>query len=350
MNLVVYGISHAIVDAACVALIFSLLVSNAINIEYFVALAIIYNVLAFGTQPIFGLITDKIKNPKFSAISGSLLTALAILIAFLSPLAATIIAGIANALFHIGGGTISLNLTKNKATAPAIFVAPGALGLLIGTFIGGSRNFIAWPFIIVLIFMSMAMYFTKHPKINYRQDEKINVKYFELIILLLFFVVAIRSLIGSVVALPWKTDLLLLFVFTMGVVLGKALGGILGDKYGWTKVSVISLVVSAPLLAFGAMNPYLAIFGMFLFNFTMPITLVAISNTLPGRPGFSFGLTTLALIVGFLLTYTDLKTQLSTNLAIFVIILISTVLLFYALKLYDSKIKLPKNKIISRGK
>jgi hypothetical protein len=45
------------------------------------------------------------------------------------------------------------------------------------------------------------------------------------------------------------------------------------------------------------------IFGIFLFNMTMPITLVVISNTFQGRQGFAFGLTTLALIIGALPYY-----------------------------------------------
>jgi hypothetical protein len=35
---------------------------------------------------------------------------------------------------------------------------------------------------------------------------------------------------------------------------GKAFGGILSDRFGWIKISVGALLISAPLLAFGKVN------------------------------------------------------------------------------------------------
>ena len=132
-NLTVYGLSHAAIDASCAAVAFSLLSSKSITNEYLIQLAIMYNAIAFGSQTLFGILVDKYRCPKLSAISGSIITASAIPVSFLSPLYGIILAGTGDALFHVGGGTISLNLTKNKAAAPGIFVAPGALGLLLGT-------------------------------------------------------------------------------------------------------------------------------------------------------------------------------------------------------------------------
>lgn len=337
-NLTVYGLSHAAIDASCAAVAFSLLYSKSITNEYFIQLVVMYNVIAFGPQTLFGLLIDKYRCPKLSAISGSIITASAILVSFLSPLYAIILAGIGNALFHVGGGAISLNLTKNKAAAPGIFVAPGALGLIIGTLYGKSGSFTAWPLLIIIAILCALMYYIKYPEINYKTDEKINTNYFESIILLLLMTIVARSVIGSVVVLPWKSDIFLLATLTSGIVLGKAFGGIIGDKYGWQKVGVISLLISAPLLAFGAAIPDAAILGMFLFNFTMPITLVAISNTLPGRPGFSFGLTTLALIIGVLPTYAGAGSLLSQSPSVFAIIISSAIVLYYALFLYSRKI------------
>ena len=108
----------------------------------------------------------------------------------------------------------------------------------------------------------------------------------------------------------------------------------MADKFGWIRVAVGALVLSIPFLVFGANIPYLAIVGMFLFNITMPITLVAISNILPGRPGFAFGLTCLALILGALPAFSGLKHVLGGKLFIFTIIVISSLALYYALKIY----------------
>ncbi len=337
-NLTVYGLSHAAIDASCAAVAFSLLSSKLITDEYFIQLVIMYNVIAFGSQTLFGLLVDKYRCPKLSAISGSIITASALLVSFLSPLYTIILAGIGNALFHVGGGIISLNLTKKKASAPGIFVAPGALGLLIGTLYGKSESFTAWPLLIIIAILCALMYYIKCPEINYKTDEKINTNYFESIILLLLMTIVARSVIGSVIVLPWKSDIFLLVTLTSGIVLGKAFGGIIGDKYGWQKVGVISLLISAPLLTFGEEIPDAAILGMFLFNFTMPITLVAISNTLPGRPGFSFGLTTLALIIGVIPTYAGTGSYLSQSPSVFTIIISSAIILYCALFFYSRKI------------
>lgn len=118
--------------------------------EKFVYLVILYNVLAFALQAPFGLFVDKLKMPVHSAIIGTLLVAVATLF-IKTPFVAASISGIENALFHIGGGIISLNLIPKKATMPSIYVAPGALGLMVGALVGKAGFFISWPFIGLLI-------------------------------------------------------------------------------------------------------------------------------------------------------------------------------------------------------
>jgi hypothetical protein len=71
-------------------------------------------------------------------------------------------------------------------------------------------------------------------------------------------------------------------VLTISIFLGKGLGGIIADKFGWMRVAILSLISSAIILPFGSAIPLLGIFGIFLFNITMPITLVSIVNLMPG--------------------------------------------------------------------
>ncbi|MCX6751666.1 MAG: hypothetical protein NT161_02785 [Candidatus Nomurabacteria bacterium] len=258
-------------------------------------------------------------------------------IAFLSfPIISIVLAGIGNALFHVGGGSISLNLTPKKVTAPGIYVAPGALGLFIGIMLGKSGGFVASPFILALLILCLLMFVIKKPEMDYVREEvkKIRFNYFELILLLVFLSITIRSLVGMLMVFPWKTNIDLAIILTIAIVLGKGLGGILADKFGWIRIAVGALVLSIPFLVFGANIPFLAIIGMFLFNITMPITLVAISNILPGRPGFAFGITCLALILGALPAFSGLKQLLGGQSFIFIIIVISVLALFYALRTY----------------
>jgi len=338
-NLFVYGTTHALVDGICAAVIFSILKNQIVSTRDFVSLVILYNVLAFGLQAIFGFATDYFKSPRAVAFLGCILTGLSA-VTFLSfPVGAIIFAGLGNALFHIGGGSISLNLTPKKATAPGIYVAPGALGILVGTLLGRGGQFIAWPFILILIILCFLMFIIKKPEMNYERGVVIRNKfnYFELVLLLIFLSIAIRSLVGAVIVFPWKTNIELLIILTFAVVLGKGLGGILADRFGLIRIAIGALVLSVPFLAFGANIPYLAIIGMFLFNITMPITLIAISNILPGRPGFAFGLTCLALIFGMIPAFFQMRQALANSWFIFGITIISALALFGGLSLSSKK-------------
>jgi len=111
-------------------------------------------------------------------------------------------------------------------------------------------------------------------------------------------VIAVRAFVGSGLALPWKTEPLLLISLTAAVVLGKAAGGILADRFGRTVVGVGALCLAAPLLAMAPAWAAAGIAGALLMNMTMPVTLAATADLVPERPGFVFGLTCLALIAG----------------------------------------------------
>ena len=345
-NLFVYGTTHAVVDAICAAVIFSILKNKVVGAQEFLSLVIIYNVLAFGLQAGLGLIVDHFKSPRAATLLGCIFTGISALIFLHFPITAIIFAGVGNALFHVGGGSISLNLIPEKATALGVYVAPGALGLLVGTLLGKNGQFTAWPFILILVVLCIFIFIIKKPEMNYVREKvaKSKFNYFEVILLLVFSSIAIRSLIGLAIVFPWKSDINLLITLTIAVVLGKGLGGILADKFGWVKVAVGALFLSIPFLAFGSNNPYLAITGMFLFNMTMPVTLVAISNILPGRTAFAFGLTCLALILGALPVFIGLKSLFNSPLMIFAIIFISAAILYSGLQL------LLNNKVFSYNK
>lgn len=141
-NLFVYGTTHAVVDGICAAVIFSILKNQIVSVTEFISLVILYNALAFGLQAIFGLATDYFKSPRAAAFLGCILTGISAMTFLSFPVMAIIFAGLGNALFHIGGGSISLNLTPKRAVAPGIYVAPGALGLFVGTMLGKSGQFI----------------------------------------------------------------------------------------------------------------------------------------------------------------------------------------------------------------
>ena len=325
--LAVYGTTHALVDAACIALLL-----GGIDVrEDLLLFILLYNVLAFGLQLPLGWIIDRLHQPVLAAITGVLILSIS-LILFVHPVAAVILAGIGNALFHVGGGTISLNLKPGKASLPGIFVAPGGIGLVVGGLVSKLYSFHPMFFVTPLIIMVILLLMVKSPQILYEIKATRPGAYLDMAILFLMFTICIRSMVALSIEFPWKSNIDLLIALTAAIALGKGLGGFLADAYGWMKIAVGGLAIAALFLLFGSQMAFAGIAGMFFFNLTMPVTLVAISNVMPGKPGFSFGLTTLAIVAGALPTFFPTKTLLAVNPVIYTLIMISAVFLYLGLK------------------
>jgi len=148
--------------------------------------------------------------------------------------------------------------------------------------------------------------------------------------------ICIRSIVGLSIDLPWKSNPLLLITLTAAIALGKGLGGFMADYFGWIKIAMGGLAIAAILLVFGPQGATAGIIGLFFFNLTMPVTLVAISNLMPGKPGFAFGLTTFALLAGALPTFFKTKTILAASPVIFIAVILSAVALYMGLRLINT--------------
>jgi FSR family fosmidomycin resistance protein-like MFS transporter len=337
-NLAVYGLAHGLVDAMCAGVLFSTVYRQIFSDSEMTYLILVYNLLAFGLQVFVGFAVDYFKVPRLSAIAGIILTGFSTLIFMSSPILAIVLAGTGNAMFHIGGGVASLSLTPRKATAPGIFVAPGALGLMVGTVLGRGGHFVAWPFLLAAAVLAVLVFVIPKPIMYPEQPKPAPVRGFrvEYIIYLVLFVITVRSLIGFAVVYPWKSDIDLLVILTISVVLGKGLGGFLADRFGWTLTAVGSLVLSIPFLIAGVNIPVLGMMGMFLFNITMPVTLTVVANMVPGKPGTAFGLTCAALVLGTLPAFSTLQPGLSSPVFIIIVILISALALYSGLRYYHN--------------
>ncbi|MDE6699772.1 MAG: hypothetical protein K2K10_01975, partial [Acetatifactor sp.] len=123
----------------------------------------------------------------------------------------------------------------------------------------------------------------------------------------LFLAVILRSYIGMAVTFPWKTTTSAAVLSTLAIVFGKAAGGFFAARFGGLKTAAICLPAAAVLYLFSGCMPAGAV-ALFLFNMTMPITLYLLICKLPQYPGFSFGLLTFGLFLGFLPEYYGLRT------------------------------------------
>ncbi len=326
--------AHMAVDAACAFLLLSLL---GFYDNPLVAL-LLYNGVAFALQAPLGWVIDKWFHPKLAAMLGLLCVVGSFL--FVNSLyVALLLFSVGNALYHVGAGSLVLTLPEKKATFAGIYVAPGAMGLAIGTSLaasGAHLPLILFP--IVLLVLAGLVYGVGMPEFIRIKQVSTGITFNAgmlvfLLVLLILVTISIRSLSGLSMNYPWKQDPWLAYALLAAVEAGKVVGGVLADKYGLLKTGVWSLLLSTVLLSFCATMPALAIPGAFLFNFSMPVTLIAVLNLLPAYRGLSFGLTTVALYIGALPVLLGQNDWMYNPWIGFTLILLSTITLFVALRL-----------------
>ena len=216
---------------------------------------------------------------------------------------AVCIAGAGNALFHLGGGSVALRLKRGFAAPAGIFVAPGAVGVLLGTLLGESGFSALWTGALLLGMFSVLLLVHEAPMPQPRDRPERPLRRGRLILLLLLISVAMRSLLSLALSFPPTLAPLLLLTGA----LGKGWGGVLADRFGWMRTAVCALMMSIPLLMFGTASHGEKILAMFLVSTTMPVALAAVSESLPGEPAFAFGLTGFALLVGVLPGFSHLR-------------------------------------------
>lgn len=235
--------------------------------------------------------------------------------------------GLGNGLFHIGGGLDILDRCSERAAPLGLFVSPGALGVFLGTMLGKVHFYpLSVLTILLLAALSILCCVRKHRFVV--ASFSLPHRTVLLPATLLFCVVVLRSFGGTAAQFPWKTGIYAWF-FVFAVVAGKALGGILADRFGSVRVSAVSLLAASICFLFGS-YAIMGLLALLMFNMTMPITLLSLSRKMPGTKGFSFGLLTFALFLGFLPFYLGAKGI--SSLSMVAVAAASALLLLPALK------------------
>lgn len=298
-RLSVYSMAHFLVDLCCALLVFRIVPHFSDS----ALLYLIYNYCAFALQMPIGLLCDHLnKNAMIAALGCGLVGVSFALHA--APLAAVILAGLGNACFHVGGGIDVMNDSPEKAASLGVYVSPGALGLFFGTQLGkGDFSLVygAGMMAASLIGILLAAHRTGVLRRSHNAPLSFAaLRRFDAIVpaICLFIVVVIRSFAGTTMAFDWKSVGHWGLIATLAVVLGKTAGGFVMDKLGARLTALLSLDTAA-VLFFLAAAPLTGVIAIFLFNMTMPVTLSCLARRTPGCKGFSFGLLTFALFLGF---------------------------------------------------
>lgn len=306
---------HFAVDFLCIYTVYTNYPLEAPATAYAV---ILYNCLAFLTQPAFGLVLEDRLGKTTLAVS-----ALLVLLGttHVQLWLTVVMLGLGNSLFHVSGGKMTMKMSGG-GTELGLFVGPGALGLGLGAAAAGTSWLLAVVIAITLI-LPLALFLLPESKKREPRPIKTGVR---LVIVLVLSAVLIRSFLGSYVRYSFTVPNFMLLVALCSC-LGKMVGGLVTDLGGETATIVLSSVIAAAVMPFVS-APACAFIGIFLFNLAMPLTLLMANRLLPKNQGFAFGLLAMILIPGYYLGV-YLKPQ-YTPLVLVPVLLINALMLFTA--------------------
>ena len=201
----------------------------------------------------------------------------------------------------MAGAENTLKTAGGRLSPSAIFVAGGSFGVITGRLLALTK---ISPLILLVPILSMIPFILLA---NSYITKDSNTKKFDfvkkgiapgLVVIIALLVVIVRGYLGYGIPTSWNKTVIqnVIFYFTMG--LGKALGGILSDKFGIRKVAILSTLLAIPFLCFGDNLMLVSIIGVMFFSMTMSITLGILVSVLKNSPGLAFGITTIGLFLG----------------------------------------------------
>lgn len=329
-----YSILHFLVDGVCAFAMFGYFATQ----ENWYLNILLYNFFAFAMQMPLGVVLDGLNGDKNLQKSqpSFVFAVVGVVLTLVGALTHPIVLGLGNALFHLGGGVGTIHEDEAKGwrgRGLGVFVAPGALGLYIGTQLAKSGIQSGWMWmiaigVVMLLCLAWGVQVLRKPSAERIQDvvysgqygeeanqkrELSEVKSDKFIWVLLpacLMVVILRSYIGMAVSFSWKTTLFAGIIAVLAVVLGKVAGGFVAASIGIRRTVVVSLGL-ASICYLLSDHMIAGVAALFLFNMTMPITLYLLVQRLKRLPGFAFGALTFGLFLGFLPVYFGVKLPVS---------------------------------------
>lgn len=313
---------HFLVDGLCVCCLYLLL--SAYGGPALVGSFILYNVLAFLTQPLTGMLADSRFLPlllplavvflAIAVVLASLLFANTSPTTHLSPLTPLLVAfplGMGNSLFHVWGGKIVATTTGNDARALGLFVSTGAFGLAVGMWL--HTWWVLYLFLIMIALLAvMGPMWLIRPTSPARPSAigaiSLKPQFVWGILLLLMGFVMFRSFLGEILTIGvTKAGAMALLIGGIAM-LGKALGGWVAHGAGLFAAFILAIAGAVSCMLLNSFAPWLWLLGLLFINGTMAVTLCWANSVSPGREGLAFGLLAAALMPGYMLAMAGAET------------------------------------------
>lgn len=288
---------------------------------------LLYNAVAFWGQVPLGWAADRWSGARpLAQLGAALLLAGLLTLGVDAPWATVALIALGNGCYHIGGGVLSIRLSRVRVGGLGLFVGPGALGLTLGVglarmdfaatpwLLGGLAAALVWP---VWRLGGRRAFLQDDPaesgwlpdrgRAQGRTGRAEAATYAQadggsqrtvLIVALVLACIAIRSFVGTGLSFAWGGSAVAALGIAAALALGKIGGGFLADRVGWLKATIAVLALSVPALWFGQTSMPAGLLGVALFQAPMAVTLGALVWALPGRPGLAFGLASAFVYVG----------------------------------------------------
>ena len=302
---------HFCVDGLCLCCLYLATAGVSELLRYFV----VYNVLAFLTQPLTGMLADRAKRRHWILLASIVMLILAVLetIGVVSCnseasvfllVVLSVLLGIGNSLFHVWGGKETAVRTSNDIRALGVFVSTGAFGLAVGSVFLSRALMLCLLIGICILALAYLLIDTARP-IDTTETDSESKSYPKIMVwallILIMLIVAGRSFLGeSFTGVIDKTPMVVLLIGALTMI-GKMAGGWLVKWMGM--VTSIILLVAGVIICLVAKGNHIgiALAGLFMVNCTMPITLYWANVMLKGHEGLAFGLLAASLIPGYLI-------------------------------------------------
>lgn len=309
------SVLHFLVDGLCICCLFLLAEIygdsfGAYGDRVSVGAILIYNLLAFLSQPLTGLLADRMSHRHWLLLWSALLLTMAVAVALLpfraewAFITVALLLGAGNSFFHVWGGKQTVVKTGNDIRALGVFVSTGALGLAVG-FV-----FCSWAllYVLLLVFVGLSVLYVFMDDGASQAVVDIRSNYPWLtpltictLVVMLMLCVCYRSFAGEVFSSGITKTQSLILVIGVVAMLGKMAGGWIVRWMGMLPSIIVILAGVALCFLLRSDFLWVLLLGIFLMNCTMPITLYLANLLLPRREGLAFGLLAAALIPGYLL-------------------------------------------------
>ena len=319
------SVQHFLVDGLCICCMFLLAGVYSERLGAYgdrvgMGAILLYNVLAFMSQPLTGILADRMKARHWLLIVSSLLLSLAVAAAALIPalqgtllenclsewllIVVAVLLGAGNSLFHVWGGKQTVVQTDNDIRALGVFVSTGALGLAVG-FVCCS-----WALLygLLLAIVAVSIVYVRWDDGSSQEASRgfisrswLTPERVWLIVVALMLFVCYRSFTGEVFSKGITKSQTLILTIGLVSMLGKMAGGWIAQRVGILRSLAVVLAGVALCILFRGDSVVVLLLGIFLMNCTMPVTLYLANEVLPCREGLAFGLLAAALIPGYLM-------------------------------------------------